>query len=107
MLDNREAGLTAQAGGRNYTIMPFEYDPAKSESNRAKHGIDFEAAQALWRDVDHIIARAQARGEDRWILVGQIDGRLWAAFFTLREGKTRIISVRRAREYEKQQYEQA
>ncbi len=28
--------------------MPFEYDPHKSESNHAKHGIDFDEAQALW-----------------------------------------------------------
>jgi uncharacterized DUF497 family protein len=30
--------------------MPFEYDPHKSDSNREKHGIDFEEAQALWND---------------------------------------------------------
>ncbi|MCK6583423.1 MAG: BrnT family toxin [Anaerolineales bacterium] len=28
-------------------FMPFEYDPRKSDSNRAKHGIDFDEAQAL------------------------------------------------------------
>jgi len=27
--------------------MPFEFDPQKSDSNREKHGIDFEEAQAL------------------------------------------------------------
>ncbi len=30
--------------------MRFEYDPAKSAANRAKHGIDFEKARALWKD---------------------------------------------------------
>jgi uncharacterized DUF497 family protein len=30
--------------------MPFEYDRAKSAANKAKHGIDFEEAQALWQD---------------------------------------------------------
>jgi uncharacterized DUF497 family protein len=30
--------------------MIFEFDPAKSEVNRRKHGIDFIAAQVLWRD---------------------------------------------------------
>ncbi|MFZ5821980.1 MAG: BrnT family toxin, partial [Chloroflexota bacterium] len=34
--------------------MPFEYDPHKSDSNRAKHGIDFEQAQALWNDESHL-----------------------------------------------------
>jgi len=28
----------------------FEFDPEKSAANLAKHGIDFEAAQALWLD---------------------------------------------------------
>ena len=28
----------------------FEYDPAKSRANRAKHGIDFEKAEHLWED---------------------------------------------------------
>jgi uncharacterized DUF497 family protein len=27
----------------------FEVDPQKSESNKAKHGIDFVDAQALWK----------------------------------------------------------
>ena len=32
--------------------MDFEFDPAKSKANMQKHGIDFEQAQALWRDTD-------------------------------------------------------
>ena len=28
--------------------MIFEYDPKKSEANKAKHGIDFEETKALW-----------------------------------------------------------
>lgn len=32
--------------------MEFEYDPGKSETNKKKHGIDFEEAQALWFDPD-------------------------------------------------------
>jgi len=34
--------------------MEFEYDPAKSAANQLKHGIDFEAAEALWLDVDRV-----------------------------------------------------
>ncbi len=33
-----------------HTDMEFEYDPAKSESNQAKHGIDFEEAKEIWAD---------------------------------------------------------
>ena len=30
--------------------MDFEYDEQKSESNKIKHGIDFEEAKAIWND---------------------------------------------------------
>jgi uncharacterized DUF497 family protein len=34
--------------------MKFEWNPNKSESNRKKHGIDFEAAKALWLDDNRV-----------------------------------------------------
>lgn len=30
--------------------MEFEFDERKSAANKAKHGIDFVEAQALWHD---------------------------------------------------------
>jgi len=38
----------------------FDFDPAKSRANRAKHGIDFDAAQALWNDPDYVEFRRGA-----------------------------------------------
>ena len=35
--------------GSAISPMMFEFDDAKSGSNQAKHGIDFVAAQALWK----------------------------------------------------------
>ena len=40
----------------------FEFDPAKSAANRAKHGIDFVAGQALWQDDAAIEAPARTAG---------------------------------------------
>jgi hypothetical protein len=34
--------------------MNFEYDQEKSLANKAKHGIDFHAAQALWDDASRM-----------------------------------------------------
>jgi len=34
--------------------MEFEFDVQKSESNKKKHGIDFNEAQALWDDPEVI-----------------------------------------------------
>jgi len=82
----------------------FEYDPEKSEANRLKHGIDFEAAQALWQDDRRITIGSSFAHEDRWVVVGQIDDRLWTAAVTYRDGRVRIISVRRARKKEEVLY---
>ncbi|MFM9979078.1 MAG: BrnT family toxin [Sphingomonadaceae bacterium] len=82
----------------------FEYDPAKSAANLAKHGIDFEAAQALWTDADRIKGPARSEGEPRWMVIGKIGRIVWAAAITYRGDKIRIISVRRAREKELASY---
>jgi uncharacterized protein len=85
--------------------MRFEYDAAKSAANKAKHGIDFVEAQALWVDPDRIELPARLMNEPRFLLVGQISQALWTAAVTYRHEETiRIISVRRARDSEKAQY---
>ena len=85
--------------------MKFEYDPAKSESNRAKHGIDFEEAQALWKDEDRLNVPAAYKDEERHALIGRIGSRHWTAVFTYRGNAYRIISVRHSRREEIAQYE--
>ena len=82
----------------------FEFDPAKSALNKDKHGIDFTEAQALWEDEDRMQALAQNKGEERLLTVGLFMDRLWCAVFTMRDGVIRIISVRRAREKEVEEY---
>lgn len=86
--------------------MTFDFDPAKSASNRTKHGIDFVDAQQLWEDVNRIEAPARrVRGEERWLLVARLGRRTWSAVFTYRNEKIRIISVRRARAEEVLRYD--
>jgi len=86
--------------------LAFEFDPAKSTTNKAKHGIDFVQAQALWKDPDRLEVTARLDVEPRWIVIGCIDEIMWSACVTYRHEKAiRIISVRRARAREKQEYE--
>ncbi len=80
------------------------YDVAKSETNRAKHGIDFEAARALWLDGNRVTAPARSHRQPRWIVIGECDARVWAAIVTHRHSAIRIISVRRARKNEEEAY---
>lgn len=85
--------------------MDFEYDPAKSASNLSKHGIDFDQAQALWYDPWMLEAPAKTEGEPRFLSIGKIEGKHWAAVWTPRGEAVRIISVRRARKEEIGYYE--
>lgn len=77
--------------------MTFEFDPAKSAANHAKHGIDFVTAQKLWEDANLLELSSKHPGEPRKLAIGEWNGKLWTAIFTERSGAVRIISVRRAR----------
>ena len=83
----------------------FEFDTAKSEANRAKHGIDFVEAQDLWKDPMLLEIPAKTDDEPRYLVIGLIDGKHWSAVITYRGNNTRLISVRRARIEEVALYE--
>jgi len=80
-----------------YTMFMFEFDERKSQQNLRKHGIDFVAAQALWKDPDLVEIPARTIDEPRALVIGRIDGRHWSAVVTPRGDSIRIISVRRSR----------
>jgi uncharacterized protein len=86
--------------------MDFEFDPAKSDANLHKHGIDFLAAQALWRDPALLEIPARTSGESRFLVIARLRGRHWSAVITYRQQAIRLISVRRSRLEEVQLYEQ-
>lgn len=83
----------------------FEFDVAKSRANKAKHGIDFVEAQALWADEGRIGQSAHSEAEERHLIVARLGDVLWCAVYTLRDAAIRIISVRRARKEEVKAYE--
>jgi uncharacterized protein len=41
----------------------FEFDPLKSETNKIKHGIDFEESTKLWNDPNRIVIEARTVDE--------------------------------------------
>ena len=85
--------------------MKFEFDHEKSEANKAKHGIDFVEGQALWEDPDRLKLPARTQGEPRLMLIGRIGLKHWSAIFTIRDDRILIISIRRSRTKEVEQYE--
>jgi uncharacterized protein len=76
--------------------MEFEYDRKKNAANRSRHGIDFVEAQRLWRAPHAIVPAGMVGGETREAVLGKIDGELYLAIFTRREGRIRLISCHRA-----------
>lgn len=85
--------------------MSFEFDASKNQSNREKHGIDFDEAQALWQDENRLEIPAKTIDAARYLVIGQIKGKFWSAVITYRGDNIRIISVRRSRDEEIELYE--
>lgn len=85
----------------------FEYVPRKSKANLSKHGISFVQSQKLWTQGKTVTFNSNNAGSDesRQITIGKIDGKYYSAITTQRAGRTRIISVRRARQEEVKIYE--
>lgn len=83
----------------------FEFDKQKSQVNSEKHGIDFVEAQLLWLDEMLVEIPARTVDEARFLVVGKIGDQHWSAVVTYREGRIRLISVRRSRTEEITIYE--
>jgi uncharacterized DUF497 family protein len=72
-----------------------DFDPAKEAKNRDKHQISLER----WVDFDIRTTYVDDRrdyGEIRYRGYGYIDGMSYCFVFTVRDGKVRPISLRRA-----------
>ncbi len=86
--------------------MEFEWDDEKSNSNLAKHGIDFEEAALIFAGLT--ITRIDDRddyGETREVSIGQLDAHIIiVVVHTDRTGTTRLISARRANRAERKIY---
>lgn len=85
--------------------MDFDFDLPKSAVNKAKHGIDFIEAQVLWDDPNLIEVPARVTDETRILVIGGIAEKHWSGIITYRDDRIRIISVRRSRPEEIDQYE--
>lgn len=87
----------------------FEWDSGKQESNLATHEIDFVDVRELFGPV--MLVRRDSRwdyGEERWIGMSPLEGRLLVVVFTRRGDRTiRIISARKANRREQEAYQEA
>ena len=84
--------------------MSFEFDPKKSASNKAKHGIDFVEAQELWNGDVFEIPAMTTEGETRYAVLGEIKGAPYTVIITYRGANLRIISARASSKNEAAKY---
>jgi|SRR5208337_2018357 len=92
----------------------FDWDPAKAESNRAKHGVSFEEAIAVFHDPLALSRADEDHGanEERWVTLGEgREDRLVLVVHTYAEIDAdrvaiRVISARRPTKREIRQYEE-
>lgn len=91
------------------TFNKFAWDEAKNRANLRKHGFDFAEAEELFRG--SLLIRPDTRedyGEERWLGIGMIRSRCaFVAFVEPSPGSIRIISLRRANDEERKEYEKA
>jgi uncharacterized DUF497 family protein len=85
--------------------MKFEWDDEKRTSNIAKHGIDFVNARKIFAG-STITAKDDRYnyGEDRFVTIGILKGRVAVVVHTETEDNMRIISIRKATRYEEKAY---
>jgi uncharacterized DUF497 family protein len=87
--------------------LEFERHKAKAKANFRRHGVSFGLATTVFEDpfaIERVDDREE-HGEERFVIVGGAEGRvLLYVAFTEREERIRIISARRATQYEQDDY---
>ena len=76
-------------------------------SNRAKHGVEFEAARSALANDANVIEEPDTRGdhgEARVNSIVRLGPMMLTVCWTMRRGVTRIISARRASREERKRY---
>lgn len=84
----------------------FEWDPAKAISNLVKHNVSFELACVVFKDPFAVEWQddSQDYGEDRFLILGIVEGRVLHVTYVERNGNVRLISARRAEAYGRRYY---
>ncbi len=84
----------------------FEWDDPKAASNWLDHGVRFETARDVFKDMFAIEWTDDSHddAEERFVTVGMVENQLLFVSYTLREERIRIISARAAEPRERRRY---
>lgn len=85
----------------------FEWDEAKAETNRSKHGVSFQEAALAMKDPLSLDFDDLVEPENVVTLAASPGGRILYVVSTVRGDRLRIISARDATPNERRRYEEA
>lgn len=82
------------------------FDPGKDAENQRKHGVSLAFGAKVVADPYsvEVIDNRFAYGEERWNVIGLVDGQVYVATYTDREEGVPFISVRPASKREADRY---
>jgi len=87
--------------------MDLDYDPGKNARNLQRRGLSFELVKQFeWLTACIEEDTRERYGERRWQATGFLNGVLSVVVFTNRNGKVRVISLRKASKHEAKRYVQ-
>lgn len=81
----------------------YEWDEAKRLKTIEKHGIDFLDLGAFFGSTI-LVGSASSDDEPRFLAIGELNGSVITVIFTERNGRRRIITARKARRYEREDF---
>ena len=86
--------------------LKVEWSEPKAKLNYAKHGVSFDLAKEVFSDPFAVgfVDDRQDYGEERLVMMGMVEGRLFYVVYTERADAIRLISARRATKNEQETY---
>jgi uncharacterized DUF497 family protein len=86
--------------------LTFEWNKSKAKDNLAKHGVSFELAKRVFDDpfAVEVLDDGQDYDEERFVIIGMVEGRILYVVYAERKDVIRLISARSATRHEQESY---
>lgn len=86
-------------------VFDDDFDQSKSRWTKKTRGVDFVEAREVFSDPNETVGPGTTKGgEERWLRIGKVKGKLWAVGYTKRRGLIRIFMARLPHDDEKEAY---
>ena len=84
----------------------FEWNEAKADENYGKHRVTFQLATRAFEDIHglDLVDDRMDYGEERWLRIGLVEGRVLSVAYTRRAEAVRIVSARVSTRRERRMY---